>query len=160
MSLTCFLRTKCCIYRLAFEATCSQKIFTGKENIEGRVLPPPPSGRDFDSLGLLTVDRQIAERALPTRTFSFLHLMLQEFLSAIHLVHLLSDEEQLRDKEELLKITDKFGNTRLLLMMWKFYFGTTRMESNVSKACFEKMLETNKQDAHGRLVLLHCCYRE
>ena len=147
------------ICRLAFEATCSQKqIFTGKEIIEGRVLPAPPSGREFDSLGLLTVDRQIAERALPTRTYSFLHLTLQEFLSAIHLVHLLSDEEQLHDKEELLKISDKFGNARQLLMMWKFYFGTTRMESDVSKACFEKMLEANKQDAHGRLVLLHCCY--
>ena len=147
------------ICRLAFEATCSQKqIFTGKEIIEGKVLPAPPSGRDFDSLGLLTVDRQIAERALPTRTYSFLHLTLQEFLSAVHLVHLLSDVEQLRNREELLKITDKFGNARQLLMMWKFYFGITRMESDVSKACFEDMLEANKQEAHGRLVLLHCCY--
>ena len=147
------------ICRLAFKATCSQKqIFTGKEIIEGKVLPAPPSGRDFDSLGLLTVDRQIAERALPTRTYSFLHLTLQEFLSAIHLVQLLSDKERLVDKKELLTITDKFGNARQLLMMWKFYFGTTRMESSVSKACFEKMLEANKREAHGRLVLLHCCY--
>ena len=147
------------ICRLAFKATCSQKqIFTGKEIIEGKVLPAPPSGRDFDSLGLLTVDRQIAERALPTRTYSFLHLTLQEFLAAIHLVQLLSDKERLVDKKELLTITDKFGNARQLLMMWKFYFGTTRMESSVSKACFEKMLEANKREAHGRLVLLHCCY--
>ena len=85
------------ICQLAFEATHKQRqVFTGKQILDEKVLPVVPTKDDFNSLGLLTVDRQLAERALPTKTFSFLHLTLQEFLAAYHLVKQCSDSEQLK----------------------------------------------------------------
>ena len=70
---------------LAFKATADQKqIFTGKDILEMDSMKLPVNYRKkaFDSLGLLTVDRIIADSSLPTKSFSFLHLTLQEFLSA------------------------------------------------------------------------------
>lgn len=84
------------VCKLAYMATIEQKqMFTGKEIIKLAGLPEVPKKREFDSVGLLTVDRMIADSSLLTKTFSFLHLTHQEFLTAVHLVNYLPDEEQL-----------------------------------------------------------------
>ena len=73
--------------KLTFQATLDQKqMFTGKEIHDSRLLEINPIKRkEFDSLGLLTIDRMISRSSSLTNTYSFLHLTLQEFLSAVHL---------------------------------------------------------------------------
>ena len=133
------------ICHLAFEATRKQRqVFTGKQILDEKVLPVVPTKDDFNSLGLLTVDRQLAERALPTKTFSFLHLTLQEFLAAYHLVKQRSDSEQLKS------IADHGGEIHMR-EVWKFYCG---LSSN-SKIFLESFNAIAKQNVSNRLAILH-----
>ena len=133
------------ICHLAFEATRKQRqVFTGKQILDEKVLPVVPTKDDFNSLGLLTVDRQLAERALPTKTFSFLHLTLQEFLAAYHLVKQCSDNEQLK------AIADNGGELHMR-EVWKFYCGL----ASTSKIFLESFNAIAKQNVSNRLAILH-----
>lgn len=139
------------ICRLAFEATRSQKqTFTGKEIVDEKVLPIPPSGRDFDSLGLLTVDRQIAETSLPTRMYSFLHLTLQEFLSALYITRQLSDQEQAA-------VIKAHGGDVHMRVVWKFYCGLAH-ESPTFLNSFIAIARQNTSNRLAVLHMMHCAY--
>lgn len=136
---------------LAFEATHRKKlVFTGKEILKEKVLPVVPSRDDFNSLGLLTVDRQIAERALPTKTFSFLHLTLQEFLSACFLFRQCADHEQLK------AIADH-GSKIHMRMVWKFYCGLSS-RNNIFLESFSAIAKQNISNRLALLHMLHCAF--
>ena len=139
------------VCRLAFEATHRRKlVFTGKEIMKEKVLPVVPSKDDFNSLGLLTVDRQIAERALPTKTFSFLHLTLQEFLSACYLLRQCTDYEQLK------AISDHGGKIHMR-MVWKFYCGLSS-GNNIFLESFDAIAKQNISNRLALLHMLHCAF--
>ena len=111
------------VCKLAYMATVNQKqIFTGREVKKLAGLPEIPKKRDFESVGLLTVDRMIAETSLPTKTFSFLHLTHQEFLAAVHLVDHLEDGEKV---SESLELADKVH----MRVVWKFCCGMYAINS-------------------------------
>ena len=108
---------------LAFRATKDQKqIFTGKDILEMEDMKLPVNYRKkaFDSLGLLTVDRIIADSSLPTKSFSFLHLTLQEFLSACHLQYHCNQDQQM----EVIK--SDMGAMDHMWVVWKFYCGLSQ----------------------------------
>ena len=136
---------------LALKATEEQKqVFTGKEILKRKVLPVVRTRKEFDSLGMLTVDRQLAERALPTKTFSFLHLTLQEFFAAYYLYMCMSDEEQLRE-------IDQFKTMTHMRVVWKFYCGLSH-RSNIFLDAFTSIVEGNKDDRLAVLHMMHCAY--
>ena len=142
------------VCQLAFEATCEQKqIFTGKEIIEsGYKFPVEPDMRSFNSLGLLLVDKMTAESSLPTKTFSFLHLTLQEFLSAVHLT-------EYTDEVKQLELINKFGGSIHMWVVWKFYCGLNAVKtSGIFADAFRNLTKLNISDRLGHLHLMHCAF--
>ncbi len=112
------------VCKLAFMATVQQiQMFTGRQIKKLAGLPKVPSKKDYDSIGLLTVDRMIADSSLPTKTFSFLHLTHQEFLAAVHLVDHLSDSEQF-------DAIQKHAGKIHMWVVWKFFCGIHAKHAN------------------------------
>ena len=143
------------VCKLAFTATCEQKqIFTGKEIIESDYeFPVEPDMRSFNSLGLLVVDKMTAESSLPTKTFSFLHLTLQEFLSAVYLTLHVSEAAQLKE-------IDQHGGDRHMSVVWKFYCGLHRQNTskNIFNDAFKSLAKRKITDRLGHLHLIHCAF--
>ena len=142
------------VCQLAFEATRDQKqIFTGKEIMDSKYeFPVQPDMRSFNSLGLLVVDKMTAESSLPTKTFSFLHLTLQEFLSAVYLtVH--------TDEAKQLELINELGGIVHMWVVWKFYCGlNAKKTSTVFADAFKSLTTHNMSDRLGHLHLIHCAF--
>ena len=144
------------VCQLAFEATRDQKqIFTGKEILESNYkFPVEPDMRSFNSLGLLLVDKMTAESSLPTKTFSFLHLTLQEFLSAVYLTEYTNEVEQLG-------LIDNLGGSIHMWVVWKFYCGLNAIKTSrprIFTDAFRSLTRLNISDRLGHLHLMHCAF--
>jgi hypothetical protein len=148
------------VCKLAFKATLEQKqLFTGKEIKKYVKLPEVPRKREFDSVGLLTVDRMTSQRsALPTKTFSFLHLTHQEFLAAVHIVDHLSDSEAL-------KVVEEHAGKVHMWVVWKFLCGLharNAEESTANSAVFTEsfrcLIAYNISTRLARLNMVHCAF--
>ena len=147
------------VCKLAFKATVQQKqMFTGREIKKLAELPEIPKKRDYDSIGLLTVDRMIAESSLPTKTFSFLHLTHQEFLAAVHLVEHLSDEEKLA------AIKETAGEVHMWVV-WKFVCGiyaknaeSPQSRSDIYTESFRCIIADNVSTRLACLNMVHCAF--
>ena len=142
------------VCQLAFEATRDQKqIFTGKEIMESNYkFPVQPDMRSFNSLGLLLVDKMTAESSLPTKTFSFLHLTLQEFLSAVYLT-------EYTDEVEQLGLINNLGGRVHMWVVWKFYCGLNAVKtSRIFADAFRSLTRLNMSDRLGHLHLMHCAF--
>ncbi len=147
---------------LAFRATTDQKqIFTGKDIIEmeDMHLPVKFEKKAFDSLGLLIVDRITADSLLLTKSFSFLHLTLQEFLSACHLLYFCDTVQQLDI------IRSPVGRSDHMWVVWKFYCGLsqkTRVNSSPSffTKAFHEISEglISSQRRIASLTMVHCAF--
>ena len=138
------------IFALAFKFTEEQKqVITGKEIMRRKGLPVTSSRKNFDSLGLLTVDRQLSERALPTKTFSFLHLTLQEYLTAEYISEM-SDEQQL---DIIRRLKEKIH----MRVVWKFYCGLAH-EKRVFPETFTLIVEGARDDRQSALHIMRCAY--
>ncbi len=147
---------------LAFRATTDQKqIFTGKDILEmdDMKLPVRYEKKSFDSLGLLTVDRITADTLLPTKSFSFLHLTLQEFLSACHLLYFCNTKEQLDI------IESPVGGSDHMWVVWKFYCGLSQKRRvNSSPSFFAEAFHeiSNRLIASKRRIatlnVVHCAF--
>ncbi len=147
---------------LAFKATADQKqIFTGKDILEMGSMKLPVNYRKkaFDSLGLLTVDRIIADSSLPTKSFSFLHLTLQEFLSACHLLYFCEQSEQLN------VIRSPMGGMDHMWVVWKFYCGLSQKPGvKTSPSFFTKAFHeiSNRNVSSERRIaslnMVHCAF--
>ena len=142
---------------LAFQSTVDQKqIFTGKDILEMPDLNLPINYRKkaFDSLGLLTVDRVIAVSTLPTKSFSFLHLTLQEFLSAAHIVYHL-DEKQQRE------VIDEHRAKDHMWVVWKFYCGlgsSMKTSHGFFNDAFRAISCRNISRRVAILNMMHCAF--
>lgn len=147
---------------LAFRATTDQKqIFTGKDimEMEDMKLPVRYEKKAFDSLGLLTVDRITAESLLSTKSFSFLHLTLQEFLSACYLLYYCDEAQQLDI------IRSPVGRFDHMWVVWKFYCGLSRKPRvNSSPSSFRKAFQeisdgvVSSRRRIASLNMVHCAF--
>ena len=102
--------------RLAFNMTINSKQAISQQELNFQFPQCGSQGDDFGShgddfsLGLLTI--------YPTglhRTYSFLHLTLQEFLAAYHIANL--------DKSQQMKIIQQYSKSMHMISVWTFYFG-------------------------------------
>lgn len=142
------------VCQLAFEATRDQKqIFTGMEIMKSKYkFPVEPDMRSFNALGLLVVDKMTAESSLPTKTFSFLHLTLQEFLSAVYLT-------EYTDKKKQLELINEHGGIVHMWVVWKFYCGlNAKNTSTIFDEAFKSLTKHNLSDRLGHLHLVHCAF--
>lgn len=151
------------VCKLAFKATVEQKpLFTGREIKKLADLPEVPKKREFESLGLLTIDRMIAESSLPTKTFSFLHLTHQEFLAAVYLV------DHLTNQDLLAEIKENSGKVHMWVV-WKFFCGlhaknskeeqeNTPSRSDVYTQSFNSIVAANVSTRLACLNMIHCAF--
>ena len=148
------------VCKLAFSATVEQKqMFTGREIKKIVGLPEIPKRRDFDSVGLLTVDRTIVQKSgNPATTFSFFHLTHQEFLAAVHIVDHMSESEQLTTIKDLAAKVHMW-------MVWKFFCGMHSRNSGESlstnevfKKAFQLIITDNTSSHLACLNMVHCAF--
>ena len=124
------------ICKLAFEATISSKqVFSNKDVKDVFKQEVGSSGRDESTLGLVVVDRCFDMYGL-SEIYSFLHLTIQEFLSAVHVANL-SDSEQMA-------VIKTHGKKKKLEEVWKFYCGMVEFATPGTLDNFKLLLEKTK----------------
>ena len=145
----------------AFNCLSKDEIVFSKSKVASTLPQVLDSSDKFLCLGLL----QCARSLLPVGqglSFHFVHLTIQEFLAALHLVTL--------PNEEKLKVCEVYGSSNRFAMMWRFEFGLgCTITSSYSKkvVCLDKLNEVvdqffsirndDKYDKDGkRLLLCHC----
>ena len=130
----------CDICRLAFEMTCFSKQIVLQSQLDSFSL----KGSVHSSLGLITMD-VAATRCGFQSAYTFFHLTFQEFLAACH-VCFLSDAVQL-------EIIEKYGDTRNMQEVFKFYCGLVQFSEKCLK--FKALLRHYNFDV---LVRAHCSF--
>ncbi len=139
------------VLTFAFNSTVeSQQVFS-LEDLRKYIPEKSPScGDDKSTLGLVVVDRYFVKYGLD-EIYTFIHLTLQEYLSAVYITNQ-SDEEQNR-------IISSHGSNRRLAEVWKFYCGIGKC----SRENFELLLSRTapaykKYQMQSMLLHLHCCH--
>ena len=148
------------ILRLAYTATVqSKQVFTFREvrKCISEQLPNSSSGNEETSLGLIVIDRYFVKYGLD-ETYTFIHLTLQEYLSACYIAY--------QSEEEQAKIVEKYGSAENFAEVWKYFCGTGKC----SLDNFETLLKETKDEGvvrkpRGRkkmvsntLLHLHCAF--
>ena len=129
------------VCELAFKATVQQKqVYSLKEAKDHFIMDP-----QGQYLGLITVDRQYALYGRE-ETYSFLHLTLQEFLAAYHLMQL---------KEDLISVAEQYTRKAHMFVVFKFYFGLTQVKTPAAVELFKRFVDANKSN---QLLLLQCAF--
>lgn len=130
------------VCELAFKATLRQKlVYSLKEAKEHFNVDP-----QGQYLGLITVDRQYVLYGRE-ETYSFLHLTLQEFLAAYHLMHLQEDE--------VMSFIEQYAKKAHMFVVFKFYFGLTHVAKPATESVFNRFLDANKSN---QLLLVQCAF--
>ena len=94
----------------------------------------------------------ISRSSFLTNTYSFLHLTLQEFLSAVYLVDHLDNAKQL-------KIIEEHGGKVHMWVVWKFYSGlSTQRKNPVFSVAFHSIVAQNVSDGLPSLSMMHCAF--
>ena len=136
------------ICKMAFEATIESKqvfSFTELRSIE---ILRGTSGSDESSLGLIVIDRFLFKYGLD-ETYSFLHLTLQEYLSALYLVKL--------DCDKIIEIIKEPSNSAYLSVTYRFLCGMMDYSKPSCKAIFDSILEASSSNTN-HLLHVQCSY--
>ena len=135
------------ICKLAFEATVTSKqIFKQSELTNIRF---DDTNEDVNSLGLLVIDRYFVKFGLD-ETYSFLHLTLQEYLSAIYITGLSATEQEAIIKEH--------GREPHLFVTWRFLFGTLDYSKVTTANLFKLMMGATQEVENGCNLCIQCAY--
>ena len=98
---------------LAFSMTINSKQVIHQQELNFQFSLCGSHGDDF-SLGLLTIYNTVHPTGLH-RSYSFLHLTFQEFLTAYHIANLTSSQQ--------MKIIQQYSKSTHMITVWTFYFG-------------------------------------
>ena len=130
------------ICHLAFEATVkSQQVFEKSELLD---FCEEDSMNDKENPGLLVIDRYFAKFDV-NETYSFLHLTLQEYLSAFHIANC--------DDDKQVTIVTSHSHLKHLYVMWRFLFGILDYSKESTVNLFKLVLDNTRGD-----LLLHIQY--
>ena len=111
-----------------------------------------PSG--CDDLGFMNVSTGLY---LGRKSYSFLHLTLQEFLAAYYFSQLTPDEQISKFiRNSSLMTDDKCGEKEYLDVMWKFVAGLTGFK-DVGWRLVYKAINT-RNEFHANQFIIHCLY--
>ena len=133
------------ICHLAFRATVeSRQVFEKSEisDICGNI----GSINEKENPGLLVIDRCLATVGYDSK-YSFLHLTLQEYLSAVYIAG--------RDNSEQVSIVKLYSNKNHLYVMWRFLFGILDYSKESTVNLFKLLLDATRRD---RLLHIRCAY--
>ena len=96
--------------------------------------------------GLLVIDRCLATVGYDSK-YSFLHLTLQEYLSAVYIAG--------RDNSEQVSIVNSHSDKNHLDVMWRFLFGILDYSKESTVNLFKLFLDATRKDS---LLHIRCAY--
>ena len=148
------------ILKLAYTATVqSKQVFTFREvkKCISEQLPNSSSGNEEASLGLIVIDRYFVKYGLD-ETYAFIHLTLQEYLSACYIAY--------QSEEEQVKIIEQYGSAENFAEVWKYFCGIGKCSlDNLEILLKETKDEGAVRKPHSRkkvvsntLLHLHCAF--
>ncbi len=131
---------------LAYNMTISKKQIATPEIMNEELCEYVSSNSDEWCLGLVTINH-IAELYGVTKTYSFLHLTLQELLTAYYITNLEKDKQI----DILCKSKNIFSPTIIV-----FYFGLTQFTSTWVLKLFDALPWFRRQRSMGHSLLYQC----
>ena len=133
------------ICQLAFRATVeSRQVFEKSEIID--ICGAIGSINEKENPGLLVIDRCLATVGYDSK-YSFLHLTLQEYLSAVYITG--------RDNSEQVTIVRSNSDKKHLYVMWRFLFGIMDYSQECTVNLFKLILDATHNDS---LYHIRCAY--
>ena len=133
------------ICHLAFRATVeSRQIFKISEILD--ICGDIGSINEKENPGLLVIDRCLATVGYDSK-YSFLHLTLQEYLSAVYISG--------RDNSEQMTIVRSNSDKKHLYVMWRFLFGILDYSNESTVNLFKLLLDATRDE---ELLHIRCAY--
>ena len=123
------------ICHLAFEATVKSRQVFNKYELS--YICDEGSMNDKENPGLLVVDRYFAKFDV-NETYSFLHLTLQEYLSALHITGC--------DDNKQVTIVTSHSHLKHLYVVWRFLFGILDYSKESTVNLFKLILGATRDD--------------
>ena len=135
------------VCKLAFEATVNSKqVFSFSELNDTIDIETGTSGSDESSLGLIAIDQYFVTYG-QDETYSFLHLTMQEYLSAVYLSNL--------DNSKLMHIIKANCNKEHLTVTWHFLCGTLDYSNSDTEEIFHAILDATSSNC---FLHVQCAY--
>ena len=133
------------ICHLAFRATVDSRQVFEKSEISD-ICGDIGSINETENPGLLVIDRCLATVGYDSK-YSFLHLTLQEYLSAVYIAG--------RDNSEQVSIVNSHSKKNHLYVMWRFLFGILDYSKESTVNLFKLLLDATHND---HLFHIQCAY--
>ena len=133
------------ICHLAFRATIRSRQVFEKSEISD-ICGDIGSINETENPGLLVIDRCLATVGYDNK-YSFLHLTLQEYLSAVYIAG--------RDNSEQVSIVESYSDKNHLYVMWRFLFGILDYSKESTVNLFELLLGATHSN---HLFHIQCAY--
>ena len=136
------------ICRLAFTATlASQQVFEYSKLCD---IYNFECGNDkIGDLGLVVMDKYFVKFGLD-KTYTFLHLTLQEYLSAIHIAGLSVTEQEAIIKEH--------GSKQHLFVTWHFLFGILDYSKDTTANLLKLLMDTTNRTVNSCNLSIQCAF--
>ena len=135
------------ICKLAYDATVeSKQVF---KHSELRDIRFDDTNENVNSLGLVVIDSYFVKFGLD-KTYTFLHLTLQEYLSAIYITGLSALEQEAIIKEH--------GKKQRLFVTWRFLFGTLDYSKDTTANLFKLVMDTTNRTADSCNFSIQCAF--
>ena len=133
------------ICHLAFRATVeSRQVFEKSEILD--ICGDIGSINEKENPGLLVIDHCLATVGYDSK-YSFLHLTLQEYLSAVYIAGC--------DNSEQVSIINSHSNKKRLYVMWRFLFGILDYSKESTVNLFKLLLAATRKN---QLLHIRCAY--
>ena len=133
------------ICHLAFEATVKSRQVFKKSELS--YICDEGSINDKENPGLLVIDRYFAKFDV-NETYSFLHLTLQEYLSAFHIAGC-------NDIDKQVKFVTSHSHLKYFYVVWHFLFGILDYSKESTVNLFKLILDSTRDNL---LLHIQCAY--
>ncbi len=137
------------ICRLAFEATVTSKQVFKYSELQSIHFDDANEESDMNSLGLVVIDRYFVKFGLD-KTYTFLHLTLQEYLSSVYIAGLGATEQE--------AIINEHGNKQNLFVTWRFLFGTLDYSKDATTNLFKLMMDATHGVVNSCNLSIQCAF--